>query len=135
MPAEAMSPEEYATIDQHWEMYYHSKLKIIHGGDLKQITKQIVLRAGDEDDPDTLDANLISALTIFCTTEKHTKNWWEWMTIINGSLKARYVCMCITDEDYWEKQKERFSVIPKVKTCNTQRQKKRSRVMTKAATV
>lgn len=127
-----MSPEEYTAIEACWERMSHRKLQEIYAMPLKELTQWVTSRVGGEDDPDTLDAEITGALAIFCNTKKHTKTWWEWLTIINGSLKARYVCMCITDEAYWKRQKE---LLPTVKTCNTQRQKKRRRVMVKAKTV
>lgn len=129
---EAMSPEEYTTIEACWERMYRRKVQAIHAMPLKKLTQWVTSRVGGEDNPDTLDAELTGALAIFCSTKKHTKTWWEWLTIINGSLKARYVCMCITDEGYWKKQKE---LVPTVKNCKALRPKKRRRVITKAATI
>lgn len=125
-PTEVMPPKEYAAIEACWERMYHRKVQAIYTMSLKELTQWVTSRVDGEDDPDTLDAEITGALAIFCITEKHTKTWWEWLTIINGSLKARYVCMCITDEVYWKKQKD---FIPTVKNCNAQNPKKRRRVM------
>ncbi|MAE79343.1 MAG: hypothetical protein CL967_06235 [Euryarchaeota archaeon] len=100
------SEENYYELERLWTRF-HVELTFKAGlAEKENVSPEMASFLKEEGEAAQFEADVVAALRIFRGLEKHTKKWWEWLTVINGSLKARFVCMCLNDDEYYERRRD-----------------------------
>ena len=105
MSRSSLTPEQYAELGNLWRRYL---VELRFKSELKkddQTTRETISYLEESGEAGILENDVVSALHLFQSVPRHTREWWEWLTVLDGSMKARFVCMCLTNDAYHEKRR------------------------------
>ena len=102
------SAEQYSAIERLWPTYLVEidvEAELSNAGVTTRGETSSAAREEEEGDAAQLKADVTTALHIIQRLKQNTAEWWEWFTVLNGSLKARFICLCMNDEGYCKRRK------------------------------